>query len=175
MIETNGNALKRLVLVILLLIPPALPGVALGADGERHQPMDNRRLDALIRQIDARIEGQPGFWSLAYEGLQTYIITDENADRMRIIVQIAPSDNLDPDALYRMMQANFDTSLDARYAIAKGVVWSAFIHPLSPLTDEQFRAGFAQAVTLAATYGTTYDSGGLVFGGGDSQSEQQAE
>ena len=167
----NGNALKRLVLMALVLILPAMPGMALGADGEGHQPMDNQRMDALIGQIDAQIEGQPGFWSLAYEGLQVYIITDENADRMRIIVQIAPSDDLDQEGLYRMMQANFDTALDARYAIAKGVVWSAFIHPLSPLTDEQFLAGFSQAVTLAATYGTTYDSGGLVFSGGDSQSE----
>ncbi len=31
------------------------------------------------------------------------------------------------------MQANFDTALDARYAIAKGALWSTFIHPLSDL------------------------------------------
>jgi len=39
------------------------------------------------------------------------------------------------------MQANFDSALDARYAIAKGKLWSAFIHPLSELNEEQFFSG----------------------------------
>jgi hypothetical protein len=100
-------------------------------------------------------------------GHPVYVVTDEAADRMRIIVQIAPASQLTQEDLYRMMQANFDTALDARYAIAREVLWAAFIHPLSPLTDDAFRAGFQQAVTLAETYGTSYSSGGLRFQGGD--------
>jgi hypothetical protein len=52
------------------------------------------------------------------------------------------------------------------------MLWSAFIHPLSDLSDHQFIDGLAQTVNLAATFGTTYSSGALVFGGGDSQGEQ---
>ena len=51
-------------------------------------------------------------------------------------------------------------------------MWSAYIHPLSELTEHQFIDGLAQTVNLAATYGTTYSSGALIFGGGDSQGEQ---
>lgn len=66
------------------------------------------------------------------------------------------------------MQANFDSALDARYAIAKGKLWSAFIHPLSELNEEQFFSGLAQTITLVKSYGETYSSGALIFKGGDS-------
>jgi hypothetical protein len=68
----------------------------------------------------------------------------------------------------RLMQANFDSALDARYAVANGRLWGVFIHPLSPLEKNQFLSGLVQTVTVARTYGTGYTSGGAVFGGGDS-------
>ncbi len=67
------------------------------------------------------------------------------------------------------MQANFDSALDARYCIAKDILWAVFIHPLSELSDEEFISGLAQTINLAATYGSTFSSGALVFQGGDSQ------
>ena len=88
---------------------------------------------------------------------------------MRIISPIKSSENISKDKLYRMMQANFDSALDARYSIAKGKLWSAYIHPLSELTDEQFFSGLAQTITLANSYSDSYSSGALVFSGGDSQ------
>jgi len=87
---------------------------------------------------------------------------------MRIIVPIVKSDDLDRAQLYRTMQANFDSALDARYCVAKGVLWSAFIHPLGALTDREFVSGLGQAVNLVATFGSSYSSGALMFKGGDS-------
>lgn len=135
--------------------------------------MNNQRVEELLQERADELQGKPGFWYLEVRGHPIYVITDERADRMRIIVQIAPADDLDRDALHRMMQANFDSALDARYSIAKNILWSAFIHPLSPLSDDRFRAGFDQAVTLADSYGTTYSSGGLIFQGGDNSEGQQ--
>ena len=74
--------------------------------------------------------------------------------------------------LLRLMQANFDSALDARYAIAQGALWSTFIHPLSSINDEDFVSGLGQTVNLVLTYGSSFASGGVVFGGGDSQVEQ---
>ena len=71
------------------------------------------------------------------------------------------------------MQANFDSTLDARYSVANGVVWSAFILPLSPLSDEEFISGLAQAMTAATTFASTYSSGALIFRGGDSDVKQR--
>ena len=67
----------------------------------------------------------------------------------------------------RLMQANFDSALDARYAVAQGRLWGVFIHPLSPLERDQFLSGIAQTINLARTYGQTYSGGANVFGGGD--------
>lgn len=72
-----------------------------------------------------------------------------------------------------MLQANFDAILDARYAIANDLVWAVFIHPLSSLTEDDFISGIAQTVTAAETFGTTYSSGALVFGGGDSNARHE--
>jgi hypothetical protein len=66
------------------------------------------------------------------------------------------------------MQANFDTALDARYAVAQGRLWGVFLHPLSPLERDQLLSGLAQTVNVALTYGESYSGGASVFGGGDS-------
>jgi len=68
---------------------------------------------------------------------------------------------------------NFDSALDARYAIAKGVVWGTYIHPLAVLEEKEFISGVGQVVNLALTFGTSYSSGALIFQGGDSQELQQ--
>ena len=101
------------------------------------------------------------------------LVFDINADRMRLFSQIAPSDGLSGPQLRRLMQANFDTALDARYAVAQGQLWSTFIHPLTSLTQDDFVSALAQTVTLVKTYGTTYSSGAMSFGGGDSNAEIQ--
>ena len=87
---------------------------------------------------------------------------------MRAMVPIRAADGLDPEELMRLMQANFDTALDARYAVARGRLWGVFIHPLSPLQKTQFLSGLAQTVSVAQTYGTAYSGGALSYGGGDS-------
>ena len=81
---------------------------------------------------------------------------------------MARTADLDSELLFRLLQANFDTALDARYSIARGVLWSLYLHPLGSLSDEQFLAAIGQVVNLASTFGTTYSSGALTFGGGDS-------
>lgn len=139
------------------------------------QGMNNQRLAELIARIDKSVQGKPGYWVLVVEGREVTIITDECADRMRIIVPVAPTKKIDKDRLYRLMQANFDSALDARYSIANDILWAAFIHPLSVLGDKEFLSGLGQTVNLALTYGDSYSSGALIFGGGDSQSLQRRQ
>lgn len=135
-----------------------------------HQAMTNIRLEELIKRVDKSAKGQSGFWSLIIENVEVQVITDESSNRMRIISPILKTKNLDKEILYRLMQANFDTVLDARYAIANGILWSTFIHPLKQLNDEDFLVGLGQTVNAVITYGSTYSSGLLNFQGGDSQS-----
>lgn len=138
-----------------------------------YRGMNNARLDVLIKRIDKKAEGRPGYWRFSVKDVIVTVITDEKADRMRIFVPVIQTDKLNTDVLTRLLQANFDTALDARYAIAKGVVWSAFIHPLSPLQDKEFLEGIGQVVNLNKTFGSSYSSGSLVFQGGDNKSLQR--
>jgi hypothetical protein len=102
------------------------------------------------------------------------IVTDETADRMRAITPVAKSDEVSTEDMQRILQANFDTALDARYALAKDILWSAFIHPLTPLEKDQLISGLGQVVNLAQSYGTLYSGGALQYGGGDSGALQRA-
>lgn len=157
--------MKRLLTSLFSILILITPPISFASDTK----MNNDRLDELISRIDNKPGGQKGYWRIQYKNIPVYIITSEKANRMRIISPITASEKLPKDALYRMMQANFDSALDARYSIAKGKLWSAFIHPLHELTDEQFISGLAQTITLVNSYGSDYSSGALVFSGGDSQ------
>ncbi|MEM7543132.1 MAG: type III secretion system chaperone [Pseudomonadota bacterium] len=131
-------------------------------------PMNNARITELLERLDFETVGEDGFWRVVLNGRTMMIVTDENADRMRIMSPVTAADALDQQMLLRLMQANFDSALDARYAIARGTLWSAFIHPLTPLSDEEFLTGLGQVFNLAETFGESYSSGLLIFGGGDS-------
>ncbi len=95
------------------------------------------------------------------------LIYDNKADRMRIVCPIANLDDLSKEQIAQAMEANFHTALDARYAISKGVVWSAFIHPLSDLSSQLFQSALEQTYIAAATFGNEYSSGALSFPKGD--------
>jgi len=157
--------MKKLFISVLCLLGLTISSAVFSAGSG----MDNHRLSELITRIDPNPKGQKGYWEIEYKNIPIYIITSEQANRMRIISPIRSSEDLGKNKLYRMMQANFDSALDARYSIAKGKLWSAFIHPLTELSDEQFFSGLAQTITLVNSYGKSYSSGALVFRGGDSQ------
>jgi len=131
--------------------------------------MTPERLGEMIRRLDEAAEQNRNVWAFKIDGVAVTLVYDTNADRMRLMVAIAKTEDLTQEEMIRLLQADFDSALDARYAIAKNVLWSVFIHPLGPLTNEEFLSGIGQTVNLARTYGTTFSSGALVFGGGDSE------
>ena len=117
-------------------------------------------------------EGRPGAWAFSYRELEMMLLTDENHDRMRIISPVAAEGELLPEEMQIILRANFDRTLDARYATWQGKLWAAFIHPLGSLTEEEARAGLEQVWGLVRNYGGSYASGNLGFApgqGGDSE------
>ena len=115
---------------------------------------------------NAEVSGNSAVFILGDQRLM--LVYDVTADRMRIMTPIASTSALTEELAVRMLQANYDAVLDVRYAIANDLIWSAFIHPLGPLSDEEFVSAIAQTATAAKTFGLTFSSGALVFGGGDS-------
>ena len=135
---------------------------------EAEGPMTLERLAGIVQAIDGDVIAQGPTLQFSIDGIPVIIVADVEADRMRAMVPIASSEGLSQDDLLRMMQANFDTALDARYAVANGRLWGVFIHPLSPLKQDQLISGLVQTINVARTYGQTYSGGAHVFGGGDS-------
>jgi len=125
------------------------------------------RLDTLIREKAKRVAREGAVWKFTVGEVGLLCIADAKADRMRIVAPIIPVAKMTGKQLQRTMQANFHGALDARYAVQGGVLYSAFIHPLSPLDDDEVRSGLFQVINLVKTFGTTYQSGGLYFGKGD--------
>lgn len=137
-------------------------------------PMRFATLADLIRKIDPEARVQDHSVQFTIESRTLVLVADERADRMRVMTPVARADALERDTLERMLQANFDSVLDARYALARGLVWSAYLHPLTTLDTTRFADAVSQVYIAAETFGSTYTSGALVYGGGDSQAEHEA-
>lgn len=184
--------LKHSALALAGLVMSAIPLSLAGAQTVGETPKEEQNPDApepdaeipttiqaathlltIVTTIDEGAQLAPNGATFSIDEIVVTLVFDVNADRMRLFAQIAPSDGLSGPQLRRLMQANFDTALDARYAIAQGQLWATFIHPLTSLSQDDFVSALAQTVTLVKTYGTTYSSGAMSFGGGDSNAEIQ--
>jgi len=160
--------MSKIMLTILMFCVLALAACGGNVKSEAKVKMSGDALSTLIQKFDedAKVNDNSVEFSLNERDL--FLVYDTKADRMRIITPIAQAALANENILIRMLQANYDSVLDVRYAQANNVIWAVFIHPLSSLTQEDFLSGIAQAVTAAETFGSSYTSGAMVFGGGDS-------
>ncbi len=162
-----------LVIACLLLLSTHSTAQPLEAEPDQAQPVqpstDYDALDRFIREFTDEVEGGNGRWAFAVQGVTIMVLADRAANRMRIMTPVAEVVNFEDGEYQRLMEANYDRALDARYAISGGVLWSAFIHPMSTLTHEQFDDGLNQVVRLAANFGTSYASTDMRFAPGGQQ------
>lgn len=123
---------------------------------------DNDLSDKVQKQIRPPNE----IWFLKAAETPVIIQTQEDANRMRIVAFVAEdAADLDNQKLVRLMQANYHSALDARYAITDdGQLVAVFLHPFEELSREQFVLGFCQVVNCAATFGGSYSGGTMTFG-----------
>lgn len=146
----------------------ALVAAVLAGPVRADPPMTQDRLFEILRDIDPESRQEGAAIQLTLDEIPLVVIVDARADRMRAMVPIRSADTMDKDELHRLLQANFDSALDARYAIARGRLWGVFIHPLAALERRELLSGLIQTINVARSYGQTYSGGASVFGGGDS-------
>ena len=156
---------------ILVLIALVLPVSAQTQGAEPHMTLP--RMAEIVQALDPDAQFSGGGFSLVIDDIPVLIVTDVQANRMRAMVPIRSAETMTPEEMQRVMQANFDTALDARYAVAQGQLWGVFLHPFKELEQDQFISGIAQTVNVAKTYGSLYSSGAAQFGGGDSGNLQR--
>lgn len=160
----KNRAFLALGFLLFLLVTAASNPSEDGKALKPEEPMTNARLDRILQTLEPNVKGGNGQWQMVRDGIPVMILTDESHNRMRVIAPAAEVKDVDQKILTRMMQANFSTALDARYAIFRDMVWAAFIHPLDSLRERDLISAFQQVVTLVKTTGTTYSSSELQFG-----------
>jgi len=92
-------------------------------------PMTNERLGELIRQTSKTVKGEAGYWQFRIGVRDVLVITDARHNRMRIMSPVAAQDGLDKAELIRLLEANFASALDSKYALREQTLWSVFTHP----------------------------------------------
>ena len=143
--------------------------------------MDNNDIDQFFEEGGLttsvqRVERPPNvIWGFVVGNHQMMIQTQESANRMRIVAFIAEQDTLDRDELCKLMEANYHSALDARYALTDGNLVSLFLHPFEELTTTQFVLGLYQTIMCAETFGTSYTGGTMTFGAGGDGHAGRAE
>jgi len=163
----------RAILFAILLAGSAAAQAVDEAGPGTEPPMNLPRMSEIVTALDPDAQFNGRGFELTLADVPVLIIVDPVADRMRAMVPIRSADGMTPEEMQRVLQANFDTALDARYALARGRLWATYIHPLSPLKKDQLISGIGQTVNVALTYGTLYSGGAMSFGGGDSQDLQR--
>jgi len=175
-------------LTLILLIGLACSVVAIRADVPAAPPapdspgpapgvaMNNHYLDRTLRAITSEVEGGEGQWVFTWYDVEMIVVSDENADRMRVMTPVADkgaAGELTQEQLRFLLEVNFESALDAKYTIWQDTVWATFVHPLSWLSADELKSGARQVVSLHQTYGVDYTSTGLRFNNGMGGSERQ--
>lgn len=146
-------------IAVLLVVACASPS----HDSEAQRGMTRERLEAALHQIDPDASGTPGAIEFTYGGVSIACISDTNYDRMRLVAPVKAASEITPTQIGAILEANYHSALDARYALSQGVLYAAFLHPLSSLTPDEIASGVRQVANLVRTFGTLYSSGELEF------------
>ncbi len=129
--------------------------------------MDYERLERIFKSQaeDGKVQAQPGVWQFTLQNIRVICVADQRHNRMRLLSPILAESDVNDEQRTLLLRANFHTALDARYAFGDGMLFSAFLHPLSTLTDEDLLSAMRQVAALAQNFGGSYSSGELVFPG----------
>ncbi len=167
------RSMPRAVCVLLLagLVSSSFVQAEEEAERSAPAPMSGERLAELIGHLDPEAVVESNSVQFSIGDRAHFAVWDSAANRMRLMSPVAEIGMLSEALMFRMLQANYDSALDARYATAQGLVWSVFIHPLSSLDEEFLGSAIRQVHIAAETFGSTFSSGELIYGGGDSQEQ----
>ncbi len=130
------------------------------------QMMTRERLESFVTEVSILTDGGDGVLAAVFNAVPMLVISDPSADRMRIVSPIIETSELLGRETEIMLEANYHLALDARYATSDGVVYAAFVHPLSSLTESEVLSGMRQVAALVQNFGSTWSSDEMVFGSG---------
>jgi len=160
-----GPPARTVLVALLLALGLAGPGTAQVGGGGAQDATDLDDLRAFLEEAAGEVEGQAGQWTAEIGGTQVLLVADPEYGRMRLMSPVDLASETDGSLLRRLMEANFSSSMDARYAIWQDRVWALYTHSLPDLERRRFHDALGQVVNLARTYGGSFSAADTRFGG----------
>ena len=102
----------------------------------REPKMTQARMVEIVKELVEETEGPDNSLSFVYDGIAITMVSDVNANRMRLLAAVIDVEQLTEEQILATLVSNYHLALDARYAIGGNVLYSTYIHPLSPLTKD---------------------------------------
>ena len=136
-----------------------------GTSTNNASDMNQEEMEKIVRNsINTEIlEEEKGYILFKYLGVKMALLSDVDHNRMRIVAPITKYSSLAPNIKDSLMNSNFHSALDARYAVSEDALYACFIHPLSSLNEDDFNSALKQVCNLSSSFGKTYSSGQLEF------------
>lgn len=155
----------RKIIVLIALISGSQFGAANESEpvGTGHAAMTRSVLHTVIARYGTGMKEDRGLVQFIYNDAPLLCICDPEHDRMRLVSPVLELKDVRTGQMAKMMEANFHTALDARYATSNGIVYAVYVHPLSTLTEKMVHSAMAQVSILRNTFGSSYHSGNLAF------------
>ncbi|OZH55417.1 hypothetical protein AFK68_04775 [Hydrocoleum sp. CS-953] len=89
----------------------------------------------------------PNSWQIERDKFRLLVLISDDETWLRILIPIAPKEDAQP-FFDKLLEANFDVTLETRYAIYENVLWGVFQYNFSTLTVEDFSAGIQRLLDL---------------------------
>jgi hypothetical protein len=89
----------------------------------------------------------PGSFQIETPDFRLLVLLSENQLWLRVLLPIAPAQDAEP-YFEQLLEANFDTTQETRYALHQGVVWLVFQRALTGLGIEELQSVIQQMIAL---------------------------
>jgi hypothetical protein len=130
-------------------------------------------LAELLAEVTEDFRQSPTHWQFIHDGIPMACLTDPSFDRMRFIAPITELSDMDDATKDAVLEANFHSALDARYGSSNGLLFSAFLHPLSSLEEPLARSALDQVASLVHTFGSQFTSGSIELAGREGELDDE--
>ncbi|MDB9315021.1 hypothetical protein PN462_18045 [Spirulina sp. CS-785/01] len=86
-------------------------------------------------------------WQVVTEDFRLLALLSEDLSWLRVMLPIAPGQQAQV-YFEQLLQGNFDTTQEAKYALYQGVLWGVYEHRLNTLTPEDLENAIARLIRL---------------------------
>jgi hypothetical protein len=158
--ETKSESLppEKTQMIYDTLLPKEGSGSEGRGDASRPKTtkMTAEKIAEILREKGIEFTGESGQWEFFHEGMQVFLLTDTENNRVRVMTPLARLDLLrgepgfsEIELLQEMMRANYLATGDTRLCMNKHIIWAAYLHPLDSLTAHELWSALEQLTETA--------------------------